>query len=175
MRASAGSNRNDVQEVRRGARGQGKDRCAIFAMPQGEGAIMSERRANWSSYSKEFQSVLLSVVGGALSLDEFIAATEFCALYAPAEVINAASAAEDSGLPVDEGVGYFLLCICAEANQDRGWPAAEPVALPTPEANSKLSVIIDYAIPILLGEKGLNQDLAAGFTQTYVHLHRKQH
>jgi hypothetical protein len=136
---------------------------------------MSERRANWSSYSKEFQSVLLSVVGGALSLDEFIAATEFCALCPPAVVINAASAAENSGLPVDEGVGYFLLCICAEAGLDRGLPAEDPVGLSALEASSKLSAIIDYAIPILLGEKGLNQDLAAGFTQTYVHLHRKQH
>jgi hypothetical protein len=136
---------------------------------------MSEQRANWTSYSKEFQSVLLSVVGGALSLDDFIAAAEFCTLCPPAAIINAASAAEDAGLPVDEGVGYFLLCICAAETQRQDWraqSAASPVS-PGPAASSKLSTIIDYAIPILLGEKGLNQDLAEGFTQEYVR--RKRH
>jgi hypothetical protein len=131
---------------------------------------MSEQRANWTSYSKEFQSVLLTMVGDALSLDNFIAAAEFCTLCPPAEIINAARAAEDAGLAVDEGVGYFLLCICAAEPQRRTWKAHHAMSTGSlgTETSSKLSTIIDYAIPILLGEKGLNQDVAEGFTQKYV-------
>jgi hypothetical protein len=132
---------------------------------------MTEQYTNGSAYSREFHSVLMSVVGSALSLDDFIAAAEFCALCPPAEIFSAASAARDAGLPVDEGVGYFLLCICAETQTQT--QSATQVALLRPGASSKLSAIIDYAIPILLGEKGLNQDVAEGFTQKYVH--RKRH
>jgi hypothetical protein len=129
---------------------------------------MPDRDANWvrSSYSGEFQSLLLSMVGGALSLDNFVAAAEFSRLYPATEIVRAADAAKGVGLPVDEGVGYFLLRICAtDANKHFSKPG------PT----FKLSTIIDHAIPILLGEKGLRQDLVESFKQNYADLARNRH
>ena len=118
------------------------------------------------SYSNEFQSLLLSIVGGAPSLDDFVVAAEFSTLYPAAEIIKAADAAKGVGLPVDEGVGYFLFCICTtDANKHFSKPE------PTP----KLSTIIDHAIPILLGEKGLRQDLVVSFKERYADLTRNRH
>jgi hypothetical protein len=126
---------------------------------------MPDRDANWvrvsSSYSGEFQSLLLSIVGGALSLDDLVAAAEFSTLYPATEIVRAADAAKGVGLPVDEGVGYFLLCVCATDADKR-------VSKPGP--TFKLSTIIDHAIPILLGEKGLRQDLVESFKQNYADL-----
>jgi hypothetical protein len=119
-----------------------------------------------SSYSGEFQSLLLSIVGGALSLDNFIATAEFSTLYPATEIVKAADAAKGVGLPVDEGVGYFLLCICAV-------DAKKYFSKPGP--SFKLSTIIDHAIPILLGEKGLRQDLVESFKQKYADLARNRH
>jgi len=123
-------------------------------------------------YGKEFHSIFASMVRGALASDELVMVSELFALYPDGEIISAANAARDAGLPVDEGVGYFLLCVCAcearTSNEDLSRETALRYFSGPARTDSRLSTIIDYAIPILLGEKGTNQELVDRFIRGYV-------
>jgi hypothetical protein len=140
-----------------------------------EGLIQTSCR-----YGREFESLLLSMVAGALSLDECIAAEDCYVLYPRTAINDAACAAKKVGLPVDQGVGYFLLCVfellAQTSNNEPFLSSAKRISLSIRrETSSKLSTIIDYAIPILLDEKGLDRDLFREFVHKYADLANKQY
>ena len=67
-------------------------------------------------FAGAFQKLLREVAAnapGALHRDPVIASTEFSSLYSPAEIVSGISAAEDTGLSVEQGVICFVMLSAA--------------------------------------------------------------
>jgi hypothetical protein len=106
------------------------------------------------------------MIGYALVLDDSIIVDEFYALFSQNEIDDAAQAAEQTGLPVDEGVGYFIVLSISPTHQNynqRLFFERMRQGHLQELTEAQLLSVMHYAMPILLGEKDLRQDLAEEF------------